>query len=77
MSCFSEQFCIELVILFALIMIIRLVVPALLNFFGLGGVVAQVISIILWAIITIVGIKILWVLFSCLWSSMGASGMKF
>ncbi len=68
---FAEQLCIWFIVLIAVISIIRLVVPALLSFFGLGGIVAQIIGIILWAIVAIIGIKILFMLLMCLFSAGG------
>lgn len=77
MGCFNnlafwEEFCIWLVILIGGISIVRLLIPWLLNFFGLGGIPAQIIMIVLWVIIAIIGIKILFLLLGCL---LGGSGI--
>jgi hypothetical protein len=70
MACFTlgflEQLLIWLVVLIAVVSIVRLVIPWLLNFFGLGGIVAQIIMIVLWAVVAIIGIRILFLLAGCL-----------
>jgi len=74
MSCFTlsyvEQLCIWLIVIIAAVAIIRLVLPRLLTLFGPapagGGLVFQVISIILWAIVAIFCIYIAFDLIACI-----------
>jgi hypothetical protein len=69
--CFSmawlEQLLIWLVIVGAVVAIIRLLVPFVLGQIGAGGgVIAQAINIVLWAVIAIFVIYICFALISCL-----------
>lgn len=71
MSCLSlaflEQLLVWAVIVFAVVAIIRLIVPWVLSLVGVP-VIAQVINIILWAVVAIVVIYIVFALLSCLLS---------
>ena len=73
-GCFSfgwlEQLLVWLVIVFAIIAILRLVVPWVAAQIGIP-LVAQVLNIILWAIIVILVIYICFALLSCLLSMGG------
>lgn len=71
--CFSwiwlQQLLVWLVIVGAIFAILRLLVPYVLAQLGAGGgVIAQAINIILWAVIAIVVIYICFALISCLGS---------
>jgi len=74
MSCFSlgfiEQLCIWLIVVGALIAIIRLLVPFLTNLIGIP-LVAQIINIVLWAVVAIMCVYIIFALLSCLLGSGG------
>jgi hypothetical protein len=62
---------IYLVIVGAIFAIVRLLIPYALQFFGAGGgVIAQVLNIVMWAIIAIIVIYICFALIQCLlgWS---------
>jgi len=61
------SFLVQCVIIFATIAIIRLVVPWLTGLIGLP-ILAQVVNIILWAIVAIFAIYVVFGLLSCLWS---------
>ena len=71
MACFGldwiERLCIFLVILFALIAIIKLLLPLI----TMTPVVAQIITIILWAAVSIFIIMIIFTLLSCMFSGSG------
>jgi hypothetical protein len=73
--CFSgpwiEQLVIWIIEVVALIMIIRLVLPWAISFFALPGIVVAILNIVLWAIIAIVGVIIIFDLFSCILSGGG------
>lgn len=68
--CFSlawlQGLCIDLVIIFAVVAIIKLLVPLLTSMIPGGGVVGQIITIVLWAIVAIFVIYIIFGLLSCL-----------
>lgn len=69
--CFSVAFffllCIWLVVVGALYAIIKLVIPAVLaNFGGPGSLLAQVINIVLWAVLLILVLYLIWDLVECL-----------
>lgn len=69
--CFSwmwlQQLFVWLVIVGAIFAILRLLVPYVLSQLGAsGGIIAQVINIVLWAIIAIAVIYICFALISCL-----------
>lgn len=69
--CFSlgwiEQLCIWLIILWAVVAIIKLLVPMVASIFGsYGGTVVAIINIVLWAIVAIMVIKVIFMLLSCL-----------
>ena len=69
MSCFTlqwlEQVLVYLVVLFAIIAIIKILVPFVLSLVGVP-VVGQVINIVLWAIVAIIVIYICFALIGCL-----------
>ncbi len=76
MSCFSlawvEQLCIWLIILFAIVAIIKALLPAL------GGlipfpIVITIISIVLWAVVAIVVVEMIFMLIGCL---VGGGGLR-
>jgi hypothetical protein len=74
--CFSlawvESMLIDLVIIVALVTILRLFVPWLLGQLGIGGgIIMQIINIVIWAIVLIFVIIIVFALISCL---LGAGG---
>lgn len=76
--CFSplwlQQLLINIVIIGAVFAILKLLIPLVLNYFGTaGGVLAQVINIVLWAVIIIFVIYVCFGLISCL---MGAGGFS-
>lgn len=77
MSCFSlawlEQVLVWLIIVGAIIAILRLVIPWVLDQVGIP-MVGAVLNIILWAIICIIVIWIIFALLSCL-SGMGGVGL--
>lgn len=75
--CFSlgwlQQILIYLVVLGAVFAIIKLVVPlALQHFGGAGSVLAQIINIVMWAVIVILIIYIAFAVISCL---LGTGGL--
>lgn len=77
MACFSVAYLftlfIWLVVVGALYAIIRLVIPAVVaHFGGPGTLLAQVINIIIWAILLIAVLYIIWGLVECL---IGAGGL--
>lgn len=71
--CFSlawiEQLCVWLIVIGALVAIIRLLVPYLTGI--VPAIVAQIINIVLWAVVAIVVVYIVFALISCL---LGAGG---
>jgi hypothetical protein len=74
--CFSlgwlQQILIYLVVIGAIFAIIKLVVPLALTHFGAaGGVLAQIINILMWAFIVILIIYIAFAVISCLMGSGG------
>ncbi len=76
--CFSVAFLFQLliwlVILGAIYAIIKIVVPAVLAQFGApGGMLAQVINIVLWAIMMVIALYLIWDLVECLVGSGGLS----
>jgi len=71
MKCLSAQFLqdilIWLVILGAVFAILRIVIPYALSALGTGGsVIAQILNIIMWAIIAIVVIYLAFMLIACI-----------
>ncbi len=69
MACvMNPGFWVYLIFLVAAVMIIRLAVPAIIGFFGFGGIVAQIIMIILWAVIAAAGVYFLFEVLSCVFS---------
>ena len=62
----NPGFWIYLIFLVAAIMIIRLALPAIIAFFGFPPLIAQILMIVLWAIIAAAGVVFLFGLFSCL-----------
>lgn len=71
MACFSlawlEQILIWAVIVAAVFAILKLIVPYILGMLGVaGGIIAQAINIVLWAVIAIFVIYIVFGLLSCL-----------
>lgn len=78
--CFSliwlRDICIWLIIVGAVFAILRLVIPFVLQQFDLaGGIIAQFINIILWAIIACMVVYIAFALISCLLGMSGGSLM--
>jgi hypothetical protein len=73
--CFSlswiEQLCVWLIMVFAVVAIIRLLVPFLTGMIGIP-VVAQIINIILWAVVAIMCVYIIFTLIGCL---LGGGGL--
>lgn len=69
MSCFSlgwiEQLCIWLIMVIAVVSIIRLLVPYLTGLIGIP-IVAQIINIVLWAVVACMAVYIIFALISCL-----------
>lgn len=69
MSCFSlgflEQLLVWLIVVCAVVAIIRLLVPFLTDLIGMP-IVAQIINIVLWAIVAIMVVYIIFALLSCL-----------
>lgn len=69
MSCIlNPGFWTYLIILIAGIMIIRIVFPWIISFFGFPAPIPQVLGIILWAIIACAGVYFIFELFGCLFS---------
>lgn len=72
--CFSlawiEQLCVWLIVVAALVAIINLLVPYLTGLIGLP-IVAQIIKIVLWAVVAIMCVYIIFGLISCLLGSGG------
>ncbi len=67
MSCIlNPGFWTYLIILIASIMIIRIVVPWIVAFFGFPEPIPQVLMIVLWAVIACAGVYFLFALFGCL-----------
>jgi len=74
MACIlNPAFWVYLVVMIAGIMIMKIVVPWIVGFFEFPGPLAQVIMIILWAVIACMGIYFLFGLLSCLFSGSGFS----
>ena len=76
--CFSVAFLFQLliwlVVLGAIYAIIKIVVPAVLANFGApGGMLAQVINIVLWAVMMVIALYLIWDLVECLLGSGGLS----
>jgi len=73
--CFSlgwlEQLIVWLIIVFAVVALIRLLVPYLAGLIGIP-LVAQIINIVLWAVVAIMCVYIIFALLSCL---LGAGGL--
>lgn len=70
MACIlNPAFWVYIVVLIAGVAIMRVVIPWIISFFGLPAPVAQVIMIILWAVIACAGIYFLFGLLSCLFGS--------
>lgn len=79
--CFSVAFfftlCIWLVVIGALYAIIKLVIPAVLaNFGGPGSLLAQVINIVLWAVLLILVLYLIWDLVECLLGSVSLPRLR-
>jgi hypothetical protein len=72
--CFSlgwiAQLCIWLIVVFAVVQIIRLLLPYLLGLIGIP-LIGQIISIVLWAVVAIMCVYIIFDLLACL---LGAGG---
>lgn len=72
--CFSlgwfEQLCIWLIVVIAIVSIIRLLVPYLTGLIGVP-IIGQIINIVLWAVVAIMGVYIIFALLSCV---LGAGG---
>jgi len=75
--CFSlgwvEQLLVWLVIVCAIVAILRLLLPWLAAQIGIGGIVIQIINIVLWAIICIYVIYFCFMLIECLAGGGGLS----
>jgi hypothetical protein len=73
--CFSmawiEQLCIWLIMVIAVVAIIRLLVPFLTGMIGIP-IVAQIINIVLWAVVAIMCVYIIFALIGCL---LGGGGL--
>lgn len=81
MPCLTIAFfftlCIWLVVIGALYAIIKLVIPAVLaNFGGPGSLLAQVINIVLWAVLLILVLYLIWDLVECLLGSMSLPRLR-
>lgn len=72
--CFSlawiQQLCVWLIVVFAVVAIIRLLVPYLTGLIGVP-IIAQIINIVLWAFVAIMIVYIVFALLGCL---LGAGG---
>ena len=71
--CFSlawiEQLLIWLVIVVAVVALLRLLLPWLLNMLGVGGgIIMQAINILVWAVVAIFVIYFIFAIISCLFS---------
>lgn len=76
MACFlNPAFWIYLIVMIAGIMIMKIVVPWIGTFFELPAPVAQIVMIVLWAVIACMGIYFLFGLLSCLFST--GAGLSF
>ena len=76
MSCIlNPAFWVYLIVMIAMIMIIRIVIPWIIAFFGFPAPIPQVIMIVLWAVIACMGVYFLFGLLSCLFSS--GAGLSF
>ncbi len=74
MACIMNPgFWVYLIVLIGMIMIIRLVVPWFVAFFGFPEPIPQVIMIILWIVIACAGVYFLFGLMGCLFSGGGLS----
>lgn len=72
MACvLNPAFWVYLIVMIAMIMIIRIVVPWIVAFFGFPAPIPQVIMIVLWAVIASMGVFFLFGLLSCLFSGGG------
>jgi len=81
MTCFSiytiENLLIWLVILVAVVAILKLFMPWLLSQLGIdGGIILQVINIIVWAIVVIFCIIVVFDLVACLVGSPGMTRLR-
>lgn len=69
MSCFSlgwiEQLCIWLIMVIAIVAIIKLLVPYLTSLIGIP-IVAQIVNILLWAVVAIMACYVIFALLGCL-----------
>lgn len=73
MACIlNPAFWVYLIVMIAGIMIMKIVVPWIVTFFELPATVAQIVMIVLWAVIACMGVYFLFGLLSCLFST-GAS----
>ena len=70
MACFSsaffEQLIINIIIIVALVMIMRVLIPWLLSLVGGGGPIMEVINIVIWAIVLIFCVYIVFGFLGCL-----------
>lgn len=67
---FLQQLIIQLIVICAIVAVIKLLVPWLVDFVGLP-IIGQVIMIILWAIVAIMVVYLIFALLSCLVGSGG------
>lgn len=75
MACIlNPAFWVYLICMIGFIMIIRLVVPWFVSFFGFPEPVVSVIMIILWVVIACLGVYFLFGLLGCLFSGGGIGG---
>lgn len=76
MACIlNPAFWVYLIVMIAGIMIMKIVVPWIVTFFELPAPVAQIVMIVLWAVIACMGIYFMFGLLSCLFSS--GAGLSF
>lgn len=69
MACIlNPAFWVYLIVMIGMIMIMRLVIPSFISFFGFPEPIGQVIMIILWVVIACMGVYFLFGLLSCLFS---------
>jgi hypothetical protein len=66
MACFvSPDFWVSLIILIGGIMIVRIVIPWFISFFGFPDPIGRVLMIVLWVIIACMGVYFLFSLIGC------------
>jgi hypothetical protein len=66
MACFTNpDFWVYLIMLIGGIVIIRIVIPWVISFFGFPDPIGRVLMIVLWIVIACAGVYFLFALFSC------------